>query len=324
MEAEAARWTPRTSRWRRALEDRRVLAPLLIVPAVLFIVLVVGVPFVWAIYLSFTDAIGGSLTGNWVGFDNFTNAWQDDNFRRAIRNTLIFTIASQVLVVAGAAILSAYLVRDFRGKWFVRFLVVLPWAAPVVLSTITWLWLLDSLHSVLNWTLARLHLDSALVWLFDAVDLEEGAQAPLQWLGRPNLALIAITLVHAWRILPFAVVIFIAGRASIPNEVEDAAKIDGATGMKKLWYVDVPLQLPIALVAVLFGIVFTAGDFAVVYILTQGGPFNSTQVLPTWAFAIGINAGSLGEGAAISLYLFPLLALVTVAMLFFARRAQVT
>jgi len=120
------------------------------------------------------------------------------------------------------------------------------------------------------------------------------------------------------------VVIFIAGRASIPNEVEDAATIDGATGLKKLWYIDVPLQLPIALVAVLFGIVFTAGDFAVVYILTQGGPFNSTQVLPTWAFQIGINSGSLGEGAAISLYLFPFLILVTIGMLFFARRVQVT
>jgi multiple sugar transport system permease protein len=226
--------------------------------------------------------------------------------------------------VVGAAILSAFLVRDFRGKWFVRLLVVLPWAAPVVLSTITWLWLLDSLYSVVNWTLDRLHLDGALVWFLGAVNLEEGAQVPLQWLGRPNLALIAVTLVHAWRILPFAVVIFIAGRASIPNEVEDAAKIDGATGLKKLWYVDVPLQLPIALVAVLFGIVFTAGDFAVVYILTAGGPFNSTQVLPTWAFQVGINSGSLGEGAAICLYLFPLLVVVTVAMLFFARRVQVS
>ena len=189
---------------------------------------------------------------------------------------------------------------------------MLPWAAPVVLSTITWLWLLDSLYSVVNWTLAELHLDHALVWLLGAVHLEEGAQVPLQWLGRPNLALIAITVVHAWRILPFAVVIFIAGRSSIPTEVEDASRIDGATGFKKLWYVDLPLQLPIALVAVLFGIVFTAVDFAVVYILTHGGPFNSTQVLPTWAYAVGIDSGSLGEGAAISLFLFPLLVLVTV------------
>jgi multiple sugar transport system permease protein len=325
MEAEAApTWSPGTRRWRRALEDRRVLAPLLIAPAVIFMALVVGIPFGWAIYLSLTNAIGGSLSGDWVGFDNFTTAWSDDNFQKALRNTLIFTIASQVLVVIGAAILSAFLVRDFRGKWFIRFLVILPWAAPVVLSTIMWLWILDSLYSVVNWTLAKLHLDNGLVWLLDTTHLEVGAQAPLQWLGRPNLALIAITLVHAWRILPFAVVIFIAGRASIPNEVEDASKIDGATGLKKLWYVDVPLQLPIALVAVLFGIVFTAGDFAVVYILTAGGPFNSTQVLPTWAFQIGINSGSLGEGAAISLFLFPLLIVVSVAMLFFARRAQVT
>ena len=325
MEAHAApRRQTGTRRWRRALENRRVLAPLLIAPAVIFMALVVGIPFGWAIYLSMTDAIGGSLSGNWVGFDNFTTAWSDANFQKALRNTLIFTIVSQVLVVVGAAVLSAFLVRDFRGKWLIRFLVVLPWAAPVVLSTITWLWILDSLYSVLNWTLAKLHLDNALVWLLDATHFEEGAQVPLQWLGRPNLALVAITLVHAWRILPFAVVIFIAGRASIPNEVEDASKIDGATGLKKLWYVDLPLQLPIALVAVLFGIVFTAGDFAVVYILTAGGPFNSTQVLPTWAFQIGINSGSLGEGAAISLYLFPLLIVVTVAMLFFARRAQVT
>src|ERR671914_2467586 len=188
MEAQAApRLSPRSRRWRRALEDRRILAPLMIAPAVVFIFLVVGVPFVWAIYLSFTDAIGGSLSGDWVGFDNFTTAWADDNFRRALRNTLIFTFASQALVVVGAAILSAFLVRDFRGKWLIRFLVILPWAAPVVLSTITWLWLLDSLYSVVNWTLAKLNLDSALVWLLEAVNISEDTQVPLQWLGRPHL-----------------------------------------------------------------------------------------------------------------------------------------
>ncbi|MBM2824274.1 MAG: transporter permease [Thermoleophilia bacterium] len=148
MEGQAAtRWRPGTRRWRRVFESRRVLAPLLIAPAVIFMLLVVGVPFVWAIYLSFTDAIGGSLSGNWVGFDNFTNAWQDENFRRALRNTLVFTLASQAIVLVGAAVLSNFLVRDFRGKWFIRFLVVLPWAAPVVLSTIGWLWLLDSLST---------------------------------------------------------------------------------------------------------------------------------------------------------------------------------
>jgi multiple sugar transport system permease protein len=292
-------------------EERRVLAPLLIAPAVIFIVLVVGVPFGWAIYLSLTDAIGGSLSGNWVGFDNFTNAWSDDNFRKAFRNTLIFTVASQALVLVGAAIVSHYLVQDFRGKWILRFLIILPWAAPVAVGTLGWLWIFDSLFSVINWTLGH------VVGVVDTAD-------PPQWLGRPNLALIAVIIVHAWRILPFAVIIFLAGLASIPSEVDDAAKIDGATGLKKMRYVTLPLQLPIALVALLFGIVFTATDFAVVYVLTQGGPFNSTQMLTTWSFQIGINSGSLGEGAAISLYLFPLLALVSIGMLFFARRAQVS
>jgi multiple sugar transport system permease protein len=312
MEAHAARRSRAGARrWRRALEDRRVLAPLLIAPAVIYIVLVVGVPFGWAIYLSLTDAIGGSLRGEWVGLDNFTGAWEDSNFRRALRNTLIVTLASQALVVVGAAILSHYLVRDFRGKWLIRLLIILPWAAPVALGTIGWLWIFDSLFSVINWTLGH---------AFGVVDTTD----PPQWLGRPNLALLAIILVNAWRILPFAVIIFLAGLASIPSEVDDAARIDGATGVKKLLYVTLPLQLPIALVALLFGIVFTAADFAVVYILTAGGPFNSTQVLTTWSFAIGINSGDLGQGAAISLYLFPLLAAVSIAMLFFAKRAQVS
>ena len=162
---------------RHALESRRVLAPLLIGPAVLFMVLVVGVPFGWAIYLSFTNAIGGSLSGDWVGFDNFTSAWDDENFRRALRNTFIFTLASQAIVLVGAAVLSNFLVRDFRGRWIVRFLVVLPWAAPVVLSTIGWLWIYDSLFSVVNWVAKQLHL----------VDQFN----PPQWLGDPTLALAA-------------------------------------------------------------------------------------------------------------------------------------
>ena len=108
-------------------------------------------------------------------------------------------------------------------------------------------------------------------------------------------------VVQAWRTIPFATVIFIAGISSIPQEVDDAAAIDGATGLKKFWYVSLPLQLPIAVVAILFGIIFTATDIVVPYILTNGGPFNSTQVLTTLAFQTGINAGNVGEGAAIAL-----------------------
>jgi multiple sugar transport system permease protein len=297
--------------WRDTFEQRRFLAPLLISPAVLYIVLLVGAPLGLAVYLSLTDATAGSLSGNFIGLHNYVEVWHSENF---------FTLVSQAVVLVGAGILAHRLVKPFRGRWFLRFLVVLPWAAPVALGTIGWLWIFESTLSVANWTLAHLqtgvfgHLGLHLVDPHD----------PPQWLGRPNLAMAAVIMVHAWRILPFATVIFIAGLASIPAEVDDAAKVDGATGLRKFWYVTLPLQLPIALVALLFGIVFTATDITVVYILTNGGPFNQTQMLPMWAFQTGIRSGSLGEGAAISLYLLPILVVVSVVMLWFARRAEVT
>ena len=306
MEAAAV---PRRRR-RDLLEERRFLAPALIAPAVILVGLLVGAPLILSVYLSFTNATAGSLTGDFVGFDNYAEQWSDPNFRMALRNTIVFTLLANAIVVLGAALLSHFLVRDFRGKWFLRFLILLPWAAPVALSTIGFLWIFDSLFSVVNWTLMEL----SLVDQFN----------PPQWLGEPNKALAAITAVHAWRLLPFATVIMIAGLASIPKEVDDAAKIDGATGLKKLWFVTLPLQLPIVTIAVLVGLVFTATDMAVVYILTRGGPFNSTQMLPMWAFQTGIQAGSLGPGAAIALFLLPVLALVTILMLLFARRVEVT
>ena len=309
MEA-IARGRPRGRRFLDVFEDRRVLAPALIAPAILFIALVVAVPLGVAVYLSLTDATAGALSGKFVGFDNFTAQWDDPNFRRALRNTLFFTVVSNAIVVLGASVLAHYLIREFRGKWILRLLVLLPWAAPVALSTIGWLWIFDSLFSVVNWVLIHLHL----------VDQFN----PPQWLGDPENAMAAIITVHAWRLLPFATVIIIAGLASIPREVDDAARVDGATGLKKLWYVSLPLQLPIALIAVLFGIVFTATDMAVVYILTRGGPFNSTQMLPMWAFQTGITSGATGAGAAVALYLLPLLVVVTVLMLMFARRVEVT
>jgi multiple sugar transport system permease protein len=337
--ATVARATPRDRRWRDVLEERRLLGPILIAPAVLFIVALVGAPLALAVYLSLTDATAGSLSGEFVGFQNYVDAWDSENFRRALRNTIIFTLASQAIVLVGAGILAHALVRNFRGRWFFRFLILLPWAAPVALSTVGFLWIFHSLYSVVNWTLTHDILPGggefypyrAVNWAFARDFWPEAIQIspiepidPPQWLGEPTLAMAAIIAVHAWRILPFATVIFIAGLASMPPEIEDAAKVDGATGLKKFWYVTLPLQLPIATVALLFGIVFTATDMTVVYVLTHGGPFNSTHVLTTWAFDTGINSAALGQGAAISLYLLPALAIVAILMLRFARRVEVT
>ena len=326
-------------RARDLLEERRFLAPALIAPAVIFIALLVGVPLGLAVYLSLTDATAGSLTGDWVGLHNFVDAWHNPNFRTALENTIVFTLVTQALIVVGAAILAHALIRPFRGRWLVRFLILLPWAAPVALSTIGFLWILDSQFSVLNWTLVHdvlpggghLYLYKPVNSVLGVIDhlpwVHTGRINPFnppQWLGQATLAKISIIVIQAWRILPFATVIFLAGLSSIPAEIEDAARIDGATAFRKFWYVTLPLQLPIAVVTLLFGIVFTATDMTVVYVLTNGGPFNSTQVLTTWAYQTGIVSSSLGQGAAVSLYLLPVLVVIAVLMLRFARRVEVT
>jgi len=288
-----------------------VLASVLIAPAVLFVTVLVGGPLLLAIWLSFTNATSG-LHGKWVGLENFRNEWGNPAFQHAVWHTFLFTIISQAIVLVGAGLVAHALMKDFRGKWILRFLILLPWAAPIALSLMAWKWMFDTSYSIFNWTLVHLNL-------------KEPLEVP-QYLAQSKLAMGSVIAVHAWRILPFAVVIFLAGLASIPKEVDDAAAIDGATGFRKFWSVTLPLQLPIATVALLFGIVFTATDMAIVYILTAGGPSPSfsTEMVTTWAYKTGVESGSLGPGAAISLFLLPVLAVVSIAMLLFARRTEVS
>jgi multiple sugar transport system permease protein len=297
-------------RLRYVAERRGFLATLLISPAVILIAVLVGGPLLLAGYLSFTDAQAGSITGKWIGLANFRRILHDPIFRGALWHTFLFTVLSQVVVIVCAGLIAHALVRGFRGRWLLRFFILLPWAAPIALTAIGFLWFYDPQASIFNWFLIKLHI-------------VDPTSVP-NWLGTPKAAMSSIITVQAWRTIPFAVVIFIAGISSIPQEVNDAAAIDAATGLKKFWYVSLPLQLPIAIVAVLFGIIFTATDMIVPFILTNGGPFNSTQVLTTYAFQTGINAGNIGEGAAIALFMLPVLAFVAIGMLVFARRAEVT
>ena len=304
---------PRSHIWDR----EQVLAPLLIAPAILYIVVLVGIPFFMAIYYSLSDATTGSQTLHFVGLRNFQAVLKDHVFRKALINTFIFTLVSQALVLVLAKILALSLMKDFRGKWLVRFLILLPWTAPIALGTIGWMWMLDSIFSPIDWLLRY-------VGLLGAPGAVLGANSNLYWLGVPSLAMLSVILVHTWRMLPLATVILLAGLSSIPQEILDAAEVDGAGFWRRLFQIMIPMLLPIMTVAVLFGIVFTFTDIAVVYILTQGGPVHSTQVLASWAFFKGIEAGDLAQGAAIALFLFPPMAGVAALMLRVARRSEVT
>ena len=304
---------PRSHIWDR----EQVLAPLLIAPAILYIVVLVGIPFFMAIGYSLSDATTGSQSLHFVGLRNFQAVLKDPVFRKALVNTFIFTLVSQALVLVLAKVLALALIKDFRGKWLARFLILLPWTAPIALGTIGWMWMLDSIFSPIDWLLRYLGL-------LGAPGAVLGANSNLYWLGVPSLAMLSVILVHTWRMLPLATVILLAGLSSIPQEILDAAEVDGAGFWRRLFQIMIPMLLPIMTVAVLFGIVFTFTDITVVYILTQGGPVHSTQVLASWAFFKGIEAGDLAQGAAIALFLFPPMAGVAALMLRVARRSEVT
>ncbi len=279
-------------------------------PAILYVVALVGVPFVLAFIYAVGDVKVASVGYHFVGLENFRSVLQSPAFRTALRNSFLFTISSQVLVLVGATVLALALKDAFRGRGFIRFLILLPWVAPVSIGSIGWKWILDSLYSVINWVLIRFHFANEF--------------SPPMWLGEPKLAMMSVILVHTWHMLPFATVIILAGWTALPRDIPEAAAVDGAGFFRRLFQIEIPMMLPIMNVAILFGVIFTFTDMTVVYILTRGGPYDTTQVLPALAFFTGVLGSDLAEGAAISIFVVPLLVAVAWLMLRTAHRAEVT
>lgn len=294
----------------RLVDNERWLWRAMLAPAIVYIVLLVGFPFFLSIYYSLSSVTVASREAHFVGLENFARVMDNPTFWLALRNTIIITIVSQFFTLLLANILAMALIADFPGKWLVRLLILLPWVAPISLGAIGWLWIYDSIYSIINWT-AR------------AVGILGPDQWPI-WLGDPILAKISIIVLNVWRLLPLATVIILAGLTSIPQDIHDAAQVDGAGFWRHHLQITAPLVMPITLVALLFGIIFTFTDMIIVFVLTRGGPYDTTQVIASWAFFTGIQAGDLAGGAAISLFMFPVLAAVAILFLRFARRAEVT
>jgi multiple sugar transport system permease protein len=288
----------------------RALGVLLLAPALTYIVLLVALPFLLAVALSFTNSSAGSLDVSFVGLQNFQSVIKNRVFQRSLTNTFVFTFVTQITVMVLGNILARALMKDFRGKSLVRFLILMPWAAPISLATLGWLWIFDSTFSVINWLLKVIGFLGPGQWYY--------------WLGDTTLAMIAIVVIQVWRLLPFATVILLAGLTAIPREVHEAADLDGAGPLAKMFQVTMPMMLPILTVAVLFGVVFTFTDMSVVYLLTRGGPYNSTHVLASLAYQEGVLGGDVGRGASIAIFLLPVLVLLAIWMLRTSRRAEVT
>ena len=291
----------RRTRWRLRDEAEGLVW---VAPAFIYLAFFIAYPFVMSIYLSLSNARVGSPEWHYIGFTNFQRIFEDPVFWQTVRNSFIFTFGSEAIRLLIGLPLAFALNRSFKGKRLVQGVILIPFVIPIALSSLAWKWMFDSLYSVINWMLMTLHI----------IDY------PWQWLGEPGLAMWSVIILNVWRGFPFSAVILLAGLTAVPVEVIEAAKIDGAGPLRRFVYVVAPIVRPILFVGLLYSIVFSFTDFSAVWLLTQGGPYNTTHVFGTYAYNVGINAGDIGQGAAITLFMFPLLAAFVVVMLRLLRR----
>jgi multiple sugar transport system permease protein len=288
---------------RRWLDQEQTLAWLLVGPLVLLLLGLVAYPFGVAVQFALSDRTLAE-PGRFVGLANVWNLWDNQIYRQTLWNTIVYTIGATALKLGAGLALALILNEQLPLKRLIRSAVLLPWIVPTVLSAMAWLWLLTPNFSVLNWILVHTGV----------------SQRGLPWLTSPSLAMFSVILVNTWRGIPFFAITLLAGLQTIPGELYEASAIDGAGPWHRFRYVTLPLLQPILVITLILSVIWTFSDFQVVYGLTQGGPMNSTHVLATLSYQVGLASGNIGEGAAISLTMLPLLLILIVWQIRHLRR----
>jgi multiple sugar transport system permease protein len=287
------------------LENEQVLAALLLAPAVGLLGVFIAYPFVMGVWLALSNTSVGNV-GRFVGLTNFVKAWNDSIFQTAFWNTCFYTFWATAFKLSLGMWLALLLNRHFRGKRLVRASMLLPFIVPTVLSTFAWRWMFDPTFSVLNWTLYQAGF----------------IVTKLPFLSDGTYALWCAIVVNTWRGMPFFAITLLAGLQTINPDLNEAASLDGANAWHRFWHVTWPLLKPVTVVVVVFSVIQTFSDFQLIYVLTGGGPANSTHLLATYAYQLGVAAGLLGEGAAISLFMLPVLFVVVWLQLRYLRRLE--
>ena len=308
LDGEVAKIAARGEAAARPLAERlgrdAPIAYTFIAPAFFLLLFLVAYPFVLSLWFSLSDARVGE-TGAFVGIDNFRRLLGSGIFRQTLQNSLVFTSAALGAKTILGMALALLLFRIGRFKRLIRGAVLLPFIVPTALSTLVWWWMFEPLYSVVNWTLKALHI----------------VNRDIPWLPDPYLAMFTVVLVNTWRGLPFFAITILAGLVAIPREMYEAAESDGAGPVARFWHITLPLLKPVLAVVILFSAIFTLADFNIVYVLTKGGPINMTHLFATYSFQIGLQSGQIGQGAAISLFLFPILLIVVCTQLRLVRKA---
>jgi multiple sugar transport system permease protein len=293
-----------TGRGRARFWEREApLAYLFMIPGLLILLLFIAYPFFLGIYLSMTDKMVGFADFDFIGLDNYDYLIKNDPvFLKTIANTLIYsfvTVPFKLLLGLGLALV---LNQSFRFSRFVRAGLLLPWIVPTAISSLAWLMLFDPILSPISWVLKHWGL----------------IQSNVNFLGDRWNAIASISMANIWRGLPFFAISILAGLQAVPNELHEAAALDGASAYQRFFSVTWPTIRTVVLIATLFSIIFTFSDFQLIYVLTKGGPNNSTHVFGTYAYQT-MSFSDLGQAAAIALSMFPFLALFAAVLLRYIR-----
>jgi len=279
---------PRTEhRFSRVLQSRSVIAFIMFLPLLVLIFGLIVYPFFYSIYLSMLN----NRETQFVGLDNFRYLLNYDTFWLVLRNSVVFAVAAVTLkAVVGFLLALTIHALPVRGQRIWRGIILIPWVMPLALSTLGWWWIFEPTHSALNWLLVLLGV------------------SPKPWLSEPFWARFSTILVNIWYGTPFFMIMYLAGLKSIPKELFESSAIDGATGLQQLRHVTLPMLKNIIAITVLFSTIVTFANFDIVRVLTRGGPRDTTHLLGTYSFQLGIQGGDVPLGAAISLFMFPILA----------------
>ena len=279
---------------RRMMRRRSSIAVMMCVPLLAIVIGLIAYPFLYALFLSTLN----KAETKFVGLDNFFFLFGRNTFWMVVYQSILFALTAVVFKVL-IGFIAAHMVNNIpakgQRKW--RGMMLVPWVIPPALSTLGWWWLFEPTYSAINWV------------------LEQFAAPAIPWLSDRFWARFAVILVNVWFGAPFFLIMYLAALKSIPQELYEAAAIDGASAWQRLVHVTLPMMRNIIAITVLFSIIVTFANFDIVRVLTQGGPRNSTHLFATYAFRLGIESGDVPLGAAVSLFMFPVLAVLAFIIL---------
>jgi multiple sugar transport system permease protein len=282
------------------------LGYLLLAPAALLLILLVAYPFLTAVVMSFQRKLIGQAAAPWIGFGNYVALLTDMTFWIVVRNVFIFAGASVACKLVIGTSVALALNESMPARGLVRSIMILPWALPTLVAVLIWMWMYSDVGGVFNHVL----MGTGLV------------ERPILFLSDPVLAMLSVIVVNVWRGFPFFTITLLAGLQTIASEQYDAAKVDGAGMWARFRHVTLPGLAPVMAVVTLLSTIFTLNDFAIIWLLTKGGPGIATDVLSTMTYKVAIRGLELGKGVAVSVLMLPLLIVLIVLLTRFINRRE--